>query len=751
MNVGSAGQRDDGLVIEDPLAAALDPTQTRAAAAAYQRGRRALDASARARDRQASRLRGMFIGHGDDRSPGTLGVPAGSMAASSAPPRATALHAAAVSEQTLIVLRATYVRGGAYARLARVLADRRLVVLRGVPGSGRTATATHLLDQVCPGRVSRLTGDLDARSVGAAPLEPGRGYLLELDSADAPILDEARLHQLSALLGTRDCYCVLVVDTHPRFRGPLAGYAVDSPPADARTVLARHTAAATATESDQVRVRAAELLEEPAVTGSLDDAPALSEVAYRASRLVRVARGELSYAEFVREAADSVRQLAAGWFAGLHDLARGSGGEEALRSAAFRIALAVLDGLPYHLVAEAGEILAWELIITAWPYRIPGRPPFGLDPRSRLASCRARLVTAVVEVGDAEVPVDAAELADEAIGPAVLEHVWRNHHNLRRPLVRWLQDLGADPRAIVWVRAALCAGLLCALDFPYGFEELIGPWAASDVPRRRLFAAMALDSASADERVRPAVRHLLRAWARDGDEALRWTAAAALRHECGLREPEQALAELRLIGAAPSATPRLAQLASDSVATLLARGATQPALRCLAQWRDAAHPAQRTFAALTVARLAGRDVGATMPAATGAAAARPRWPLLLMLADAEPDLAAPIADLLRWALADDTARRATLAALGSWARAASTDRACLVALVGFLPSLAATPEVSALLHGLLDQLDQDWADPPAAEVSDQLRRVLADQAWRDGGAPDGVTGVVGHGWNGGRG
>lgn len=733
------GQAGDPLVDarRDPLGEALEPLRAAAAHAAYQRGRRGLGA--------------IRVATGVDSSPAAAtaaACPADPCAAARESARraastwlgshtaavitpATSLSATEVAEPALITLRATYVHGGAYQQLVRVLSERRLVVLRGEPGTGRSATGLHLLDRLCPGRVSLLAGDLDPAALGAALLETGRGYLYETRSAHAPILNEARLHQLSALLGARDCFCVLVVDDHPRLRDALAGYAVDAPPADARTVLARHMAAASASDPDHVRVRAAELLEVPELGGAADGELALGEIALRADQLVRVARGELSATDLLHRDADSCRTLAAGWFAGLHDLSRGSGGEQALRAAAFRIALAVLDGLPYHLVAEAGELLAWELVVTAWPHRTPGRPPFGLDPRARLASSRARLISTVTELGDTTVPTEAAEFIDQGLARAVLEHVWRDHHNLRRPMVRWLQDLGADARALVWVRSALAAGYLCGLDFPYGYDELIAPWARSPEARHRLFAALALDQAGADPRVLPVVRHLAGGWARGADEACRWTAAALARFDYGRTAPARALDELRVIGAsrAPAAAPAR-HVASLSVALLFAGGAETAVLERIADWFEARSPELRAFSALSVIRLADLRVWqAGGQVADGPS--RERWPLLLARAHAEPVLGERIARQLRRVLGDPRSLPAASAALAGWVRAAADDQSCAAALATFLPSLGTTEPQARSVRRLLDDLGQELVEPVDADLLDLLRRALG----RPGSAP----------------
>ncbi|CAM5391376.1 hypothetical protein [Streptomyces narbonensis] len=40
-------------------------------------------------------------------------------------------------------------------------------------------------------------------------------------------------------------------------------------------------------------------------------------------------------------------------------------------------------------------------------------------------------------------------------------------------MARWLRALCDDPRAEVWVRASVAAGVLCSWDWIHGFRELI--------------------------------------------------------------------------------------------------------------------------------------------------------------------------------------------------------------------------------------------------------------------------------------
>ena len=61
----------------------------------------------------------------------------------------------------------------------------------------------------------------------------------------------------------------------------------------------------------------------------------------------------------------------------------------------------------------------------------------------------------------------------------MLRQVW-GLHNLRDPLLSWLEFLSNDRRPQVYMRAALAIGLLTSWDFSYTFHERIEPWAMSE-------------------------------------------------------------------------------------------------------------------------------------------------------------------------------------------------------------------------------------------------------------------------------
>ncbi|MGH3966533.1 MAG: hypothetical protein ACRDRY_25400 [Pseudonocardiaceae bacterium] len=333
-------------------------------------------------------------------------------------------------------------------------------------------------------------------------------------------------------------------------------------------------------------------------------------------------------------------------------------------------------------------------------------------------------------------PVELAAFVDDRMPVAVLKHAWRHHHNARRPLLSWLEDLADDVHPEVWVRAAQAAGLLCALDFPDVFRSLIDGWAGDTNTHRRLVATFALDQAAQEPAVLPAVREVINTWKNDGDEAQRWTVAAALGYDLGLTSVEDALNDLRALGTwqEDEGTP-VADIASDSVARLLAGGEVKKVVNRLLSWLEDRRTSVRDLALLTIIRLShikvsdlwdidmftsgsGRDRWPLL-------ADRGRWPLLLALQDEDAEFTEPFADLVWRSLDTARSRGTALNALKRWIQGCERDRSYLPALASFLRLLADTPNSARRLRQLVTDLRADPQRPLAPAVANYLDQALA--------------------------
>ena len=70
-----------------------------------------------------------------------------------------------VRQERLELLSERYVHVPNYDQIYEDLKKRRLLVLAGSPGTGRTTTALHLLDELTNGIVFRLEPEIDLRTI----------------------------------------------------------------------------------------------------------------------------------------------------------------------------------------------------------------------------------------------------------------------------------------------------------------------------------------------------------------------------------------------------------------------------------------------------------------------------------------------------------------------------------------------------------------------------------------------------------
>jgi hypothetical protein len=254
----------------------------------------------------------------------------------------------------------------------------------------------------------------------------------------------------------------------------------------------------------------------------------------------------------------------------------------------------------------------------------------------------------------------------------------------------------------------------------------------SEDQRERWIAAVALDEASRNDEVRPVVREILEEWCEDGDFALRWTGAIALGYGLGLRDPAKALKELRKLGCWKEG--QLAGPATWAVARIFVLGAIEPVIETLVAWLDDDRRDVRRLGLVVVWRIAHAKVGEledqfelTDTSAGGRwtrLANRRRWPLLVALADDDPDLLDPLADLV-WQLARSNFLEAdTAKTLKRWMRAAAKDRTCLGPVGRFLALLGDDHSDRVRLLHLLRMLRQDRDEPLPADVADRLASAI---------------------------
>ncbi|MFE0061463.1 hypothetical protein, partial [Streptomyces sp. NPDC059003] len=663
-----------------------------------------------------------------------------------------------VPREELRRLRRVFEEPPGYAELRELLERQRLIALCGDPGSGRGYTALSLLDEVTRGQVERMDPRTELDRISESDLAEGHGYLVRITGEEVltgrrrPRGDErdreedraralaaerpAELHldRLSSLLDRRGAYAILVVGAGGFADELLAGRYGElfrTPSADG--MLHKHLVALLGhAERDRLQ-QALTLSRRADVVQAMGLDPLRPrEVESLAGLLVGCLKEETSEDELLAELATFAHRQARAWFAttGRAASRHGEAVSAALRQAAFRTAVAVYNGSPYSVAAEAAEQLAWEFAQSTDPGREPGRVLFSDHRQARLAAARAELFTGDVvfddqRSGGRRLQTRKVRLQGGALARAVLNHVWEDHHNARGPLSRWLRaqcDIGVP---VVWVPAAITAGALCTLDYAYALDAIVFPMASSDDLQQQLAAATALAQAAAlSDPVRLIVRDAVRVWAR-GDDAAR-IGTAALVHGYGTveRSVSASLDELgRLAGGEDQdvLTP-----ASFSVARLLAGTEPGTVLRRLGAWLGDRRVSRRDLALFTVDRLVWQRVSPLwglkeVPALQG----HRDWPLVAALLAGSPQYTRMLADLVWCGLDTARWRDEVQDSLSEWMRRGASDRELLDTLCDFLPHLVSGDDDAKRLRNLVRRMERDPDEPLAHATAGRLRHAIA--------------------------
>ncbi|MEV7788249.1 hypothetical protein AB0O72_23100 [Streptomyces sp. NPDC088106] len=629
------------------------------------------------------------------------------------------LLAGPLPDDELRRLRGRFIPPPDYDACKRQLRADRLLVLCGQPGSGRMYTALSLLDDLGRGKVSRLDPGTDLTGLGAdeedGRIARGHGYVLE--PPGERLLDELHLDRLCGLLAEREAYAVLLALPEPGARtADRTRYDRTHTPAAEDAVLDGHLAAELDGGPTGAREAARRLARDTQVRAVLGLETLLPAEAARLAGLVaRCVTGDLTRQDLLTECRGFAAEQARQWFAG------GAGTPTVLRDAAFRVSLAVFGGGSFNVVAEAAELLAWELAVTTDPERVPGRPLLGDGMEARLAAARATTETRMQPVVvSTDVPVRIVRFLGGSLAPAVLAHLWEHHHNMRGPVLRWLDSLCQDSRADVWTRAAVAAGELCRLDCAHTLGELLVPMAAADQARRGVFVATALQGVLEDPQVGEALRSLVKAWCTSDDGNLRWTATVVLG--CGTATPavDEALSRLGRIGTRDDG--RMRALAAESVAHLVGFTTGRGPLARIRTWLgDTRRPHQNLglAATLLLAELTVADVWNPAEDLTG----REKWPLALAVCEARPQQAQEVAGLLWSALNTSRSYPAALDILRRWLRTCR-GTPWEAALLRFLPLLTLADDDRLRTLSLIGELSQDPDEPLEQEHAHRLAQAV---------------------------
>ncbi|MEU8394077.1 hypothetical protein AB0C28_02725 [Nonomuraea sp. NPDC048892] len=249
---------------------------------------------------------------------------------------------------------------------------------------------------------------------------------------------------------------------------------------------------------------------------------------------------------------------------------------------ALLLSVAALEGAPPAEVFDAADQLCEA---TGTPY-LPGRGLVGPGIAQHLDDVGARR--------DEE---GLVHFTRHRYGTAVLDHVWKDRPFFQKQLVTWISDLPeARPAEVIFDLAVR-----------YGQPELVldtvQKWAADSVDR----SALLLTAAAMSDKLGPAVRGKMYAWARQtGQEALQLVVAEV----CGghMADEFDRVALTRLRNLVRFGTERV----RAAVVTAMLKLAGRPRLRArvlseIGEWVAGVEPARttglRTFVALAGTRL----------------------------------------------------------------------------------------------------------------------------------------------------
>lgn len=667
-----------------------------------------------------------------------------------------------VPQEELDRLDEVYQEPRGYGRMKTLLRNHRLLVLSGEPGSGRTATALALLNELANRGVHRIDPDETALyKLTTDTVEGQRGYVAELACTDGGSgaaggtgsgsgtgtgtgtgpLSELHLDRCSALLQKADAYGVVIVPSGDLSDRLLRGrYGMRCTPPPTEEVLTRHLRALLKdTGGEGALTEALAQARSAAVRDALGlEELRPAEAAQLAAHLADHRRGVLTDEQLLTACRRFVPAQAREWFAGADAPGAVPEALPALGTAAFRTAVAVFNGSAYSLTAEAAEQLAWEFSLTLDPERPPGRRLFGAHADNVPATARAEIdEDARLDLGDEQVPVRAVRFQGAGLATAVLHEVWHGYHNARGPVARWLRGLCVDPRPQVWVRSALAAGLLCSWDWVHGYGELVAPMAGTDSPVLQMAAATALAQAAREPSVQPVVRSLLAEWGqdqgrapgreRDGDggrppggdlggdpggTARNFRTTAILAHGYGIAagSVSASLDELgRLVrGGGTDVVPEV----SHSVLRLLAGTSPGVVIGRLNDWLRDGRREYRDLVLLTVvSALRTRTTFLWGLEDVPELEAHGSWPCAAALAATRPQQSQRIADLVRHALTSPRSGGAALSGMEHWMRQAAGDEEQLAVLCDFVPRLVGDVRDADRLWHLLEQLVRDVDEP----------------------------------------
>jgi len=636
-----------------------------------------------------------------------------------------------LSNRQMEPIRGAFVVPDGLDEIHSAFAKSRTIILRGPAGCGKQSLATYMLIALSRGSVFHLDSAVDLARLaewietdlkGQDRIEQGAGFLLNQPAGFGGLYASV-LQGLDDVLERADARLVLTIGSDvPVPDQDLFDYIVDFSwvPKYSEIVnshlglrLTREPADRLLTQPD-VPPAIARQLEN---CGSCKLAADLAEfIAYEFELL---AGGEIFDVQKIDSwSSQRGKEDFDIWFAGLGDT----------RSRSFAIALAVLNGLPYDLVARAARALyrrfeqpAYVVMASAGEVRPEELRPFRTSLREWLHRLQARTREIEVRGRYGHSPAVAVEYRHPDYADKVIQRAWSDYA-VQNVLLAWLRGLAEDESDQVRIFAGIALGRLAKASFDTLCSSVLGPWAASEHGAHRDAVAYALRIVATEDRLQGNVDQLISAWyANRGKPFAQATAARCYGVAYGPLESAAAFEALYRLTAVDDI--RVATAIGDSIADLFVAGtddfarAALPRLATAVAEHGRSGAIQLIFLILADGLLArSRDT-----AVEGAPAA---WPMLLYLMTRLAEVRPAIVTLWQYVLNEALFHSEAEQVMARWAGAAERSPAVREAFLRLARAIAR--DERALM--ILERYCALWVSTdnlsPLPVVSAELRAVL---------------------------
>lgn len=606
-----------------------------------------------------------------------------------------------------------------------------LAMVSGRPGFGRPSFAVAMLSQqVVRENIYRIDAQTDPRTIDFDKLPKNSGFLIENFDIQSLRGGAVRFDRLADDFRARGSYLVVTSRPQPDLLD-VSRYIIDvQEPATATKIFKaqyswfRDNPEGWVEPLGDVTRLPMDPLANDDVAGMLDT---VVRVGQRASVVTELARrlAQAGLSEDIRRWVDGhLGDRFTSWISTVADP----------DEIAFVLALAILNGLSYRVVAEVAGAFAQDLQALAFDRRrdrtgdsdrdncsrdgeeegvvATGHGLLGPGRTALLRAAGAEIFEGTEDSGYGLAPADAVRFVTEGYARRVLDWVWREHVDIHEPITAWLSALSDHPSPQVRARAGAAAGLLATHGFDQVRRTMLLPWA--DTGRRREAVVSALRVLSAESEFAGHARRVALDWGTHRRHLGRQLAAVhAWGAGLGAETPALALDALadcvdtlpqphtvdrlshKFFGGAPLANAVIVSLLRLSV-----QGEAQASavLERIAEWSTADDPRPRAVAAEGFLLLAARAVITDHESG---------WvrPLLLRLAMGGAVVADRVAALARHAFDTPYLNERTARVLHGWYARAEEDPELVPVLADVVIRIPHDETDERMIADLLEQ----WA------------------------------------------